>query len=272
MMRPALDQDDAPVLAVRDVYKTFRLHLRDGLELPVLCGVSLEVRAGQCVALVGPSGRGKSTLMKCLYGSYRVDHGELWLAQSSGHARVNLAQASPRQLIELRRSEIAYVSQFLRALPRVPAIDVVAERRLQAVDDQHGAQDAHDEPIGGDDDFDPLDETRHRQALKAAREQAGSLLARLNLPRGLWGLPPATFSGGEQQRINIARGFIEPARLLLLDEPTASLDALNRQAVIGLIDEAKRRGSAIVGIFHDEEVRDAVADRCVDLSEFSTDP
>lgn len=242
-----------PVLDVRDVRKRFTLHLRDGLQLPVLDGVSLTVGAGECVALVGPSGRGKSTLMKCLVGSYAVDAGQLWLRRADG-ADIDLAAAAPRDILALRRREIAYVSQFLRALPRQAAIDVVADRLLDA------------EPADPEADADPLDDTPYLAALEAARARARELFARLNLPAGLWGLPPATFSGGEQQRVNIARGFIVPARLLLLDEPTASLDAANRRVVIELIREAKARGSAVVGIFHDEEVRDAVADRRFDFT------
>ncbi|WP_341892556.1 phosphonate C-P lyase system protein PhnL [Variovorax sp. YR752] len=241
-----------PVLEVEGARKRFTLHLRDGLQLPVLDGVSLRVNAGECVALVGPSGRGKSTLMKCLYGSYAVDAGALWLQREDGE-RIDLARAAPREVLALRRREIAYVSQFLWALPRQPALDLVAERLLDAKSADPEA------------DADPLDDTPYRAALEAAREQARTLLARLNLPAGLWGLPPATFSGGEQQRVNIARGLILPARLLLLDEPTASLDAANRRVVIELIREAKARGSAVVGIFHDEEVRDAVADRRIDF-------
>ncbi|MEO8804558.1 MAG: phosphonate C-P lyase system protein PhnL [Burkholderiaceae bacterium] len=243
----------SPVLDVQGVHKRFTLHLRDGLQLPVLNGVSLQVDAGECVALVGASGRGKSTLMKCLYGSYGIDTGHLWFSPEAGE-RVDLAVAAPHALLALRRREMAYVSQFLRALPRQPALDVVAERLLQA------------EPVDPDLDADPLDDGPHLAALESARDQVRAMFARLNLPESLWGLPPATFSGGEQQRVNIARGLVLPARLLLLDEPTASLDALNRRVVIELIRRAKAGGSAIVGIFHDEEVRDAVADRCIDLS------
>jgi alpha-D-ribose 1-methylphosphonate 5-triphosphate synthase subunit PhnL len=245
-----------PVLDVQDVHKHFTLHLRGGLQLPVLQGVSLTVQAGECVALVGPSGRGKSTLMKCLYGSYHLNQGRLLLRCANGEV-IDLAQASAQALIELRRAEIAYVSQFLRALPRISALDVVAERLLQAAPAQVEAISAG---------ADPLDEHAYQDALESAREQVRTLFTRLNLPSGLWGLPPATFSGGEQQRVNIARGLIQPARLLLLDEPTASLDAANRRVVIGLIQEAKQRGAAVVGIFHDEEVRDAVAERCIDFS------
>ncbi len=252
-MNPAMNS----VLSVREVHKTFTLHLREGLQLLVLRGVSLDVSAGECVALVGPSGKGKSTLMKCLYGSYSVDQGQMWL-KPPGEDAVDLANACAQTLIQLRRSHIAYVSQFLRALPRVPTLDVVAERVL--------LKPRQTNAVVVDDGADPLDDAAHEGALSQAREQAAELLARLNVPRNLWGLPPATFSGGEQQRVNIARGLVQPASLLLLDEPTASLDAANRRIVIQLIQEAQARGSAVVGIFHDEEVRDAVAHRCVDFS------
>jgi alpha-D-ribose 1-methylphosphonate 5-triphosphate synthase subunit PhnL len=236
-----------PVLSVRELRKTFTLHLRDGLRLPVLQGISLDVGPGECVALVGPSGQGKSTLMKCLHGSYGADSGEVLLRRDDG-AMMDLAAASPQQVLQVRRREMAYVSQFLRVVPRVAALDVVAERRVDAL------------PAAA-----TQDDTAHAEALRLARGEARALFARLNVPEGLWDLPPATFSGGEQQRVNIARGFIQPATLLLLDEPTASLDAANRRVVVQLIEEAKARGTAVVGIFHDEEVRNAVATRCIDV-------
>ena len=242
--------DNAPPrLAVHGLAKHFTLHLRGGARLQVLDDTSLDVRAGECVALVGPSGRGKSTLVKCLFGSYGADAGALAFDSSAGP--VDIATASPQRMLELRRRDIAYVSQFLRAVPRVPALDVVAQRLVDA------------EPAPASDD---LDDAAHEARMDAARAAARTLLARLNLPPALWELPPATFSGGEQQRVNIARGFVQPARLLLLDEPTASLDAANRRVVVELIAEAKARGTAVVGIFHDEEVRDAVATRCVELA------
>jgi len=239
------------VLDVRGLHKRFTLHLRDGLQLPVLNDVSLTVSAGECVALVGPSGQGKSTLMKCLYGSYGVDAGSVVLRGE--HGPVDMAHASAQQVLALRRRDLAYVSQFLRAVPRVPAIDVVAERSLDAMhaDDRQSKD---------------IDDAAHALRLDRARDEVRTLFTRLNLPPALWDLPPATFSGGEQQRVNIARGFVQPARLLLLDEPTASLDAANRRVVVQLIEEAKARGTAVVGIFHDEEVRDAVATRCVALA------
>ena len=210
--------------------KSFTLHLQGGTRIPVLAGVDLAVRAGECVALSGPSGAGKSTLMRCLYGNYGAGVGRIWLAHRG--AELDLASADPRAVIEARRESIGYVSQFLRVIPRVSTRDIVAEPMVA-----RGM-------VRGD-----------------ALSRASALLDRLNLPERLHGLPPATFSGGEQQRVNLARGFGPRYPVLLLDEPTASLDAANRAIVIGLIHEAKQAGTAIVGIFHDAEVREAVADR-----------
>ena len=251
MKRDLLPGAAMPVLDVRELSKHFTLHLRDGLQLPVLHRVSLRVSAGECVALVGASGQGKSTLMKCLYGSYGADEGKILLESTEG--LVDIARASAQQMLSLRRRDIAYVSQFLRAVPRVPSLDVVAERQVNALDE---------DAIAGD-----IDDERHAARLETARDAVRELFARLNLPQAVWALPPATFSGGEQQRVNSARGFVQPSRLLLLDEPTASLDAANRRVVVQLIAEAKARGAAVVGIFHDEEVRDAVASRSVALNE-----
>lgn len=224
-------------LFVSGVAKSFTMHLRGGLRLPVVDNVDFRVARGECVVLGGPSGAGKSSILKMLYGNYAVDAGQI-LVSHLGET-VDLAQASPRQVLQSRRDVIGYVSQFLRTVPRVSALDVVAEPLIAR---------GHD----GDD----------------ARRQASALLERLNLPHALWSLPPATFSGGEQQRVNIARGFITEHPVLLLDEPTASLDAQNRRVVIAMIEEKKRAGTALLGIFHDEEVREAVADRIIDVTAF----
>jgi len=225
-------------LIVRGVAKSFTMHLRDGVVLPVVSGVSFEVHAGECVVLGGPSGAGKSSLLKMVYGNYAVDAGEI-LLQHEG-ATVDLATADPRTVIAMRKTTIGYVSQFLRTVPRVAALDVVAEPLVIRGVDRDTA---------------------------AAR--ARELLARLNLPERLWSLPPATFSGGEQQRVNIARGFITDHPVLLLDEPTASLDATNRAVVVSLIAEKKAAGTALLGIFHDDDVRTEVADRIVDVTLFA---
>ncbi|MCO5162476.1 MAG: phosphonate C-P lyase system protein PhnL [Mesorhizobium sp.] len=225
-------------LVVSDVAKSFVMHLRGGVELPVVRGVSFALRSGECAVLGGPSGAGKSSILKMLYGNYGVDAGQVIVAHK-GHL-VDLATASPRTVLAIRRDTIGYVSQFLRAVPRVSAVDVVAEPLLARGEDRN-----------------------------AARERASALLERLNLPARLWQMPPATFSGGEQQRVNIARGFITDHPILLLDEPTASLDAANREIVIGMIAEKKRDGVAMLGIFHDQDVREAVADRVVDVTTFA---
>ncbi len=222
------------MLEARGIAKTFVLHLQGGTRIPVLDGVDLQVRAGECVALSGPSGAGKSTLMRSLYGSYRADAGSILIRH--GGVMVDIARADPRLVLRVRRDSLGYVSQFLRVVPRVPALDVVAEPAVA-----RGV---------------PLDQ---------ARRAAAALLDRLNIPHRLQALPPATFSGGEQQRVNLARGFIAGHPVLLLDEPTATLDDANRDIVIGLIREATRRGAAVVGIFHDAAVRGAVARRTLNV-------
>jgi alpha-D-ribose 1-methylphosphonate 5-triphosphate synthase subunit PhnL len=223
-----------PVIRLENVRKSFTLHLQGGVVIPVFEAASLAVGRGECVVLCGVSGVGKSTLLKLIYGSYRPMGGRLLLRR--GDEEIDLARATPHQMLAIRRGTVGYVSQFLRCVPRVPAIDVVAEPLLAL-----GVQRA------------------------PARERAAALLRRLRIPERLLALPPATFSGGEQQRVNIARGFIHGYPLLLLDEPTASLDAANRATVVELIGEAKAAGAAILGVFHDPDVREAVADRVIDI-------
>ena len=225
-------------LSVRNLAKTFTMHLRGGVSLPVVENVEFDINAGECVVLGGPSGAGKSSILKMVYGNYGVDSGAVLIAHDGG--MVDLASADPRTVLTLRRDAIGYVSQFLRTVPRVSALDVVAEPLVVRGTDKDEAQ-----------------------------KRAGEMLSRLNLPERLWSLPPATFSGGEQQRVNIARGFITHHPVLLLDEPTASLDAANRAVVVGMIAQKKREGVAMLGIFHDEEVRAEVADRIVDVTGFA---
>lgn len=226
------------MIDITNAEKTFTMHLQGGVKLPVVRGVNLAVDAGECVVLSGPSGAGKSSILKMIFGNYRCDAGRIGI-RHRGHL-IDLAGAEPRQVLSIRRETIGYVSQFLRAVPRVATLDVVAE---------------------------PLVATGTPR--DNAREQAGRLLYRLNIPDRLWTLPPSTFSGGEQQRVNIARGFISDHPILLLDEPTASLDAVNREVVVALIDEKKRAGVAMVAIVHDDEIRGRIADRVVDVTSFA---
>ncbi len=225
------------MLEVQDLSKTFVLHTQGGAALPVFDGVNLAVEAGQCVALTGASGAGKSTLLRSLYANYRPSSGHV-LVRHRGDL-VDITGAEPRLQLEIRRETIGYVSQFLRVIPRISAEAIVAEAAV----------------AGG-------------MADDAALAAARALLQRLNLPERLWSVPPATFSGGEQQRVNIARGMIRSFPMLLLDEPTASLDAANRDVAVALILEAKDRGAAIVAICHDEGVRAQIADAILDVSEF----
>ena len=222
------------MIHVHDLSKNFTLHTQGGTVLPVMQGAGLDVVPGECVGLIGASGAGKSTLMRMIWGNYLADHGQILVDG------LDVAKASPRQIIALRRARLGYVSQFLRVLPRVPTVDVVAEPLL-----------------------------RLGEATDTARDKARNLLARLNIPERLWSLSPTTFSGGEQQRVNIARGFVHPYPALLLDEPTASLDAANREVVLTLITQAKAQGAAILGIFHDDASRARVCDRVVDVTAFS---
>lgn len=226
------------MIDVADAQKTFTMHLQGGIELPAVRGVTFQVNASECVVLSGPSGAGKSSILKMIFGNYRCDSGRIGIRHRD--AVIDLATAEPRQVLNVRRTTIGYVSQFLRAVPRVATIDVVAEPLI----------------VNG-------------MSRADAQARVGSLLHRLNIPERLWQLPPATFSGGEQQRVNIARGFISDLPILLLDEPTASLDAANRTVVVELVAEKKRQGVAMVAIVHDDEIRHLIADRIVDVTSFA---
>jgi alpha-D-ribose 1-methylphosphonate 5-triphosphate synthase subunit PhnL len=222
------------MIELRNVSKTFTLHNQGSVEIAVIRDVSFAVAAGECVALTGASGAGKSTLMRMIYGNYLTQAGEIRIGD------LDLVRSEPRDVIELRRNVLGYVSQFLRVVPRVPTRDVVAEplRALGVPAEQ-------------------------------AQDRAQALLSQLNIPERLWSLSPTTFSGGEQQRVNIARGFAHAYPAMLLDEPTASLDAANREVVLSLIEDAKARGAAIIGIFHDEAARSRVCDREIDVGQFT---
>ena len=225
------------MIQVENVAKEFVLHNQGGVRLPVFDAVDFSVAAGEALVLAGASGAGKSSLLRILYGNYRPSAGAIRITHDG--RPVDIVQAVPRTVLEIRRRTLSFVSQFLRVIPRVSALDIVR---------------------------DPL--LARGVAPEEASERAKAMLARLNLPQRLWELAPATFSGGEQQRVNIARSFVDPSPIMLIDEPTASLDAANRDVVVALIGEARAAGAAIVGIFHDEAVREAVATRYLDITAF----
>lgn len=231
-----MDDASQDMIRIEGLAKSFTLHNQGGVQIPVLDAVSLSVKQRECLVLAGASGAGKSTLLRSIYanyvtetGSIRVRHDDRW---------VDLVGAPPHVVLDVRERTLGYVSQFLRVIPRISALDLVAEPLLA-----RGLED------------------------RKARDQAGAMLERLAIPQALWSLPPATFSGGEQQRVNIAMTFVKDYPILLLDEPTASLDAVNRRAVIGLIIEARDKGAAIAGIFHDEQVRAAVGTAVFDVED-----
>lgn len=223
------------MINVRELEKGFVLHLQGRVRLSVLKQINLAVGSGECVALSGPSGSGKSTFLRLLYGNYKPERGNILVRH--GEEMVDMGKVESRQVLDIRKHTLGYVSQFLRVIPRIPALQVIIEPiRARGI------------------------------SMEDARSTAEELLGRLHIPRRLWEISPTTFSGGEQQRINIARCFAFPYPILLLDEPTAALDATNRNIVVELIREARERGTAIVGVFHDDEVRDAVSTRLFEMS------
>ena len=223
------------MLEVKNLSKTFTLHILGGKVIEGFGSVSFRVAPGEFLGLAGRSGSGKSSVLKCIFGTYLPTTGEVWFASDS-HGKVNLAGVPEQTVLQVRNREMGYVSQFLRVIPRVAAVDVVAEPLLR---------------LGTDPG--------------AARRRASALLERLAIPAKLHDAYPATFSGGEQQRINIARAVIWEPRLLLLDEPTASLERGSQEIVIGLLRELKQKGTSMIGIFHDRASMEAIANRVLNL-------
>jgi alpha-D-ribose 1-methylphosphonate 5-triphosphate synthase subunit PhnL len=222
------------MIKLSGVSKSFTLHNQGAATLQVLEDIAFTAHAGECLILQGPSGAGKSTLLRLLYGNYKCTRGEILIRHHDQW--IDIANAQARSILEIRRFTMSYVSQFLRVIPRVSTLDIVSG------------------PLLG-----------RGVSRDVAARQAGDMLSRLNIPARLWDLAPATFSGGEQQRVNIARSFIAHTPIMLLDEPTASLDAANRDVVIDLIADARKAGVCLVGIFHDEAVRQLVATARFDI-------
>jgi alpha-D-ribose 1-methylphosphonate 5-triphosphate synthase subunit PhnL len=224
-----------PIIEAIRLGKLFELSISHDMKVNPFANLSFKVEKGKFMGIAGPSGIGKSSILKCLYRTYLPTAGEVWY-DSSLYGTIDLAQATERQISHLRIHEISYVSQFLKVIPRISALDVVAERLL---------------PLG--------------YSLQQARVFAQQLLERLNIPEQLWQAFPATFSGGEQQRVNLARAFVVRPRLLILDEPTASLDNETKQNVLTIMKEMKQEGTTMIGVFHDWDVMGKVADHILDL-------
>jgi len=223
------------ILEVRDYSKTFMLH-EQGKTLPSSSHVNLKVYAGRLTALIGPTGAGKSTVLKGIYRTYLPSSGRLLYRSDAGEC-LDLATANEHQILALRQRDIGFVTQFLHTLPRQSTEDVVAMPLFQRGVERH-----------------------------TARAQARDILQRLNLPERLWGVSPATFSGGERQRVNLARGLLAKPRLLLLDEPTASLDPKTTDRVVELIAELKQGGTGLLAIFHSPALVERLAEAVVELA------
>jgi len=222
------------ILEVNDLSKVFNLHVLNNKRIEALRKINFSVKEGEIIGLTGKSGSGKSSLMKCIYRTYLASAGEIIYTSRSGE--IDLVKADDHVIIELRKNEITYCSQFLSVIPRVPAIDVVCENLFRVEKDK-----------------------------QVAREQTKEMFERLALPSELWDAFPSTFSGGEQQRINVARAIIASPRFLLIDEPTASLDVKTKDVVIDLILELKRNGTSVLCISHDEYTLERLVDRRLDL-------
>ncbi|TWF59221.1 phosphonate C-P lyase system protein PhnL [Neorhizobium alkalisoli] len=223
----------SPVLRVEGLSKQFEMHhLRRTLY--AFEDLNFELGEGEFILLKGENGAGKSTLLRTLYRSYRPRAGHAFYHTKEGV--IDLAAAADVDIAVLRRREIGFVTQFLNARPRVAAEEVVAE------------------PLR-------LAGTPHAEALVEARRW----LAAFGVKKQLWPAYPSTFSGGEQQKVNLARALILPQRLLLLDEPTASLDHTARKALVDRLTELKASGVAMIGVFHHPEDVAGLIDREIHL-------
>lgn len=222
------------LLNVENLSKDFTLHMLGGKTLEALRGVDFAVEAGEVLGLVGRSGSGKSSLLRCLYRSYLPTRGSVMY--DSGEGPVDLATVADRTILRLRRAELGYASQFLSAVPRTTARDVVAGPLME-----RGA------------------------GPEEARGKAEDMLEALGLPPDLREAYPATMSGGERQRVNLARALVVRPRLLLLDEPTSALDPETRSLALEAILRLKREGTTMIGIFHDADALSALADRVLAL-------
>ena len=227
------DSSSDIILQVRELSKNFTLHEQNNKVLPGVKRISFTVKSGKLTALTGSSGAGKSSLLKCIYRTYLTETGEISYLTAAGNW-LNLATASEYEILYLRRNEISFVTQFLHCLPRQTTLDVVAKPLFD---------------LG----------CKRNQAI----ERAAILLQKMQVPERLWKISPATFSGGEKQRVNLARGMILCPRLLLLDEPTASLDANTSKLVVELIQSIKQMGTGILAVLHDPELIAVLADDIV---------
>lgn len=218
------------LLNIEDLSKSFTLH-NLGKHIRASQNINIALSEGEFIGITGRSGSGKSTILKCIYRTYFPQQGNVWY-QSKKFGLINISKISERQMIYLRKYEIGYVSQFLNVMPRTTARQIVELSVLE---------------MGYDYEY--------------AKNQAERMLLHFELDRELWDSYPNAFSGGEKLRLNIARAMVKRPRLLLLDEPTASLDNASKQKVKILIEQLKKDGTTMIGIFHDIDFMDGLCDR-----------
>jgi alpha-D-ribose 1-methylphosphonate 5-triphosphate synthase subunit PhnL len=223
------------VLQVNNLAKDFTMHIRDGVMIPGFSGVSFQTKAASLLAITGPSGTGKSSLLKCIYRTYLPSAGEILYTAKDGTV-INLASACDWDVLSLRRNEIGYVSQFFHIMPRISALETLIEPLVSRGENR-----------------------------KVALDRAMEMLSRVGLGKTLWDMYPSTFSGGEKQRLNILHAIITKPRLLLLDEPTASLDKGYKDCIMEMILALKAEGTAMIGVFHDRDALLALSDTRYDL-------
>jgi len=224
------------ILTIKNLTKNFYLH-NPGLLINSCHDINFTLEKGQFIGIVGTSGSGKSTILKCINRSYLPMQGEM-IYYSEAFGKIDLANASEREIIYLRRFEIGYVSQFLNVMPRKTAIEHVMGALLDM----------------GTDTFE-------------AEKEAKDMLAYFKLPENLWNIYPVTFSGGESLRLNLAHAMVKRPRLLMLDEPTASLDNKTKILVKDMLKKLKDKDTSMLGIFHDIEFMGGICDRIFNISE-----
>ncbi|WP_375722584.1 phosphonate C-P lyase system protein PhnL [Arcobacter sp. KX21116] len=224
-------------LKIRNLHKEFTVHTRGGLKINGYHDINFELNKGEFLSLYGPSGLGKSSVLKALYRTYTTTSGEILFNYEDGSS-LDIAKASESEILHLRKEHLGYVSQFLQVLPRISAVDIVAQPLIEKGESEDSAKD-----------------------------KAKEMLSFLNIKEELFDISPLTFSGGEQQRVNIAKGIIAPKSVLLLDEPTASLDKANTNKVIDKLLEIKKDGVTMIGIFHDMDCMKRISDKIYDMKE-----
>lgn len=234
----SLQEGDAPLLSITGLTKSFTIHAI-GRHIQGCTNIDFVVPTGQFVGITGKSGSGKSTILRCIYRTNLPEKGSI-LYNSAAFGTLDLTKATPRQMLYLRMHEIGYVSQFLNVLPRRSAYDIVMQSAI---------------------------ETYGVHAVEKCHRETQNMLRHFDIAEELWDVYPRTFSGGEKLRLNIAAAMIKHPRMLLLDEPTASLDNASKVKVRELIEQLKSQGTTMLGIFHDLEFMEGLCDKEFNMQE-----